>query len=43
MNKDPFKEYIKQTEPGKREQGLCLADSYRASGSGWIKAFQVFD
>ena len=35
MNKDPFKEYIKQTE--------CLAHSYRASGSGWIKAFQVFD
>ena len=23
MNKDPFKEYIKQTEPGKREKGYA--------------------
>ena len=23
MNKDPFKEYIKQSEPGKREKGYA--------------------
>ena len=37
MDKDPFKEYIKQSEPNKKRQRLCLAYSYRTSSSGWIK------
>ena len=40
MDKDPFKENMKQSEPNKR---LCLAYSYRTSSSGWIKDFEVFD
>lgn len=25
MNKDPFKEYVKQSEPGKRDKGYAVA------------------
>ncbi len=43
MDKDPFKEYIKQSEPNKRDRGYAWHYSYRTSSSGWIKAIEVFD
>ena len=43
MDKDPFKEYMKQSEPNKRDKGYPWHTGYRTSSSGWIKDFEVFD
>lgn len=42
MNKDPFKEYVKQSEPGKRDKGYAVAYCDWTSGDRWVTAIPIF-
>ena len=43
MEKDPFKEYLKQGEPAKKRKRLRMAYSNRASGGRWLENFPIFN
>ena len=42
VNKDPFKEYVKQSEPGKRDKGYAVAYCDWTSGGRWVTAIPIF-
>lgn len=37
IKKDTFEEYIRQTEPSKRELGSCILKRYSESRTGFVK------
>ena len=43
MDKDPFKEYMKQSEPNKRDKGYAWHTAIGLQAVDWIKDFEVFD
>ena len=44
MDKDPFKEYMKQSEPNKRDKGYAWHTAIGLQAvDGLKKAFEVFD
>lgn len=43
MEKDPFKKYLKESEPDKAEQRLCVEYSNRTSGGRWTQTHQIFN